>query len=374
MHPVRQLYSGSPQKKLLVSRWDAIEAESPGQAQPATGAVREIPHGFTVGKIGNYHSHRCAMGLHVMGGRYCHPFRHVCQCSGIGRTRFPGFPPAGCGGLSAHRSPYQLEVLADFRGNSPGPSRGTGHFPGNPAHEPACQEIVLLLALPLSEVAHKVGRLLFGRNFRVWRWLDIALRSVKYLLLLLFVKLILLDMPVAALGGFLDAPYWAVSDVKMLHFFTRMSVTTIVVLASLTLLSLLYKNVWCRYLCPYGALLGLVSLLSPFKIRRDSKGCTGCQRCHAACPSGLSVHTGAAVSSPECTGCLTCVASCPEPNVLAMQPVFWRRPLPAWGFPAVVLFIFMAGVGAGMASGHWQSSLSYADYQRLIPLVPYLSH
>lgn len=226
----------------------------------------------------------------------------------------------------------------------------------------------------LSELAHKVGRLLFGRNFRVWSWLDIAFRSVKYLLLLLFVKLILLDMPVAALGGFLDAPYWAVSDVKMLHFFTRMSVTTVVVLAILTILSLLYKNVWCRYLCPYGALLGLVSLLSPFKIRRDSKGCTGCQRCHAACPSGLSVHTCEAVSSPECTGCLTCVASCPERDVLAMQPVFWRRPLPAWGFPAVVLFIFLAGVGAGMATGHWQSSLSYADYQRLIPLVPYLSH
>lgn len=226
----------------------------------------------------------------------------------------------------------------------------------------------------LSEVAHKLGGMLFGRNFRVWFPFDIILRGIKYLLLLLFVKFILLDMQAAALSRFLDAPYWAVSDVKMLHFFTRMSVTTMVVLACLTLLSLFYKMFWCRYLCPYGALLGLASIISPFKIRRNQSGCTGCQRCSASCPSGLAVHTCRAVSSPECTGCLTCVVNCPEQNVLAMQPVFRKRPLPAWGYPAVVILIFMAGVSGGMLSGNWHSSLSYSDYQRLIPLVPYLSH
>lgn len=226
----------------------------------------------------------------------------------------------------------------------------------------------------LSEGAHKMGRLLFGRNFRIWSRLDIFLRGIKYLLLLLFVKFILLDMSAEALEKFLDAPYWAISDVKMLYFFTHMSVTTMVVLVCLTLLSLFYKMFWCRYLCPYGALLGLASIISPFKIRRDASGCTGCQRCSATCPSGLAVHSCTAVSSPECTGCLTCAKSCPENNVLAMQPAFWKRPLPVWGYPAAVVLIFIAGIGAGMVSGHWHSSLSYADYQRLIPLVPYLSH
>jgi len=160
----------------------------------------------------------------------------------------------------------------------------------------------------------------------------------------------------------------------MLHFFTSMSLTTMVVLAILTLLSLFYKMFWCRYLCPYGALLGLASIFSPFKIRRDSTGCTGCQRCSAICPSGLVVHSSTAVSSPECTGCLTCVASCPERNVLAMKPVFWKQSLPVWVFPTVILSIFIAGIGTGMISGHWQSSLNYADYQKLMPLVPYLSH
>ena len=226
----------------------------------------------------------------------------------------------------------------------------------------------------LSEAAYKIGQRLFGRNFQIWRWLDVLLRSIKYLLLLLFVKLILLDMPVAALGSFLDAPYWAVSDIKMLNFFTHMTITTIAVLTSLTLLSLFYKNFWCRYLCPYGALLGLVSIVSPFKIRRDVITCTGCKSCSAVCPSGLAVHSSKVVSSPECTGCLTCVAHCPEKNVLAMQPPFWKQPLPVWVFPAVVVLVFTASIVAGVVSGHWYSSLSFADYQRLIPLVPYLSH
>jgi polyferredoxin len=182
----------------------------------------------------------------------------------------------------------------------------------------------------LSEVVYKLGRKVFGHNFRIWLWLDLLLRGIKYLLLLLFLVFILIGMSGEKVIKFLDAPYWAISDVKMLHFFTKMSGTTMVVLAILTFLSLFYKMFWCRYLCPYGALLGLLSAMSPFKIRRDATGCTDCQRCSAACPSGLAVHSSIAVSSPECTGCLTCVANCPERNVLAMQPVFWKRPLPVW--------------------------------------------
>jgi hypothetical protein len=57
-----------------------------------------------------------------------------------------------------------------------------------------------------------------------------------------------------------------------------------------------------------------------------------------------------------------------------MQPVFWIRPLSIWVFPAVVVLVFAAGITAGMVSGHWNSSLSYADYQRLVPLVKNLTH
>ena len=141
----------------------------------------------------------------------------------------------------------------------------------------------------LSEAAWKIGQRWFGRNFRIWHWLDFLLRSSKYLLLLFFVKLVLFDMPTRSLAGFLGSPYWAASDIKMLHFFTDMSLKTLAVLLALFALSLPYKNFWCRYLCPYGALLGLLGSLSPFKIRRCEGLCTGCGTCSRTCPSLLPV-------------------------------------------------------------------------------------
>ncbi len=62
------------------------------------------------------------------------------------------------------------------------------------------------------------------------------------------VRQIAVEWSAAALTAFLDGPYWAVSDVKMLYFFTRMSVTTMIVMAMLAVLSILYVNFWCRYL------------------------------------------------------------------------------------------------------------------------------
>ena len=67
------------------------------------------------------------------------------------------------------------------------------------------------------------GRKIFGRNFQVWSRLDLPLRGLKYLLLAFFIKLIVIDMPTESLGAFLQAPYWALSDVKMLYFFRDIS-------------------------------------------------------------------------------------------------------------------------------------------------------
>lgn len=226
----------------------------------------------------------------------------------------------------------------------------------------------------ISEGAGKLGIRLYGRNFRMWNWLDVALRSVKYLLLLFFVKIILIDMAADSLAEFLGAPYWAVSDVKMLRFLIHPSTTTIAIIGLLTALSLLYRNFWCRYLCPYGALLGVVSMMSPLKIRRDTSGCTGCRRCSAACPAGLRVHAQETVRSPECSGCLTCLARCPERDVLRISPPFWRRPIPPLIYAALVVLLFAAGLASGMVTGHWQSALTRADYQRLIPMAGFLEH
>ncbi|MEJ2200312.1 MAG: 4Fe-4S binding protein [Desulfuromonadaceae bacterium] len=220
----------------------------------------------------------------------------------------------------------------------------------------------------LSEAAWKLGQRLWGRNFRIWSWLDLPLRGLKYLLLLFFLKTVFLDMPGRALNAFLRTPYWAVSDVKMLYFFTDMSLQVILALLLLWVLSLFYQNFWCRYLCPYGALLGLFSLFSPVKIRRDRDRCIACGACSAICPSRLPVARKRAISSSECTGCLSCAFVC-QPRALAMAPPRYPNLLAGWRFPLLVILLFVLGIGTGMLSGHWQTSLTYAHYQQLIPQI-----
>lgn len=224
----------------------------------------------------------------------------------------------------------------------------------------------------LEEGLWKLGPKIFGQNFHLWRWLDLLLRVCKYILLFYFIKIVLLDMPVMALQGFLKSPYWAIADVKMLHFFTQMSLFSIAVILILAILSVFYQNFWCRYLCPYGALLGLLSFFSPLRIVRQQESCTGCGSCSQACPAQIKVQEKRAVCSVECTGCLTCVSACPEPQTLSIG--FWRQPLPSWSFALLVVLVFAGGVLFGMLSGHWESSLTYSDYQRLIPLAERIGH
>ena len=91
-------------------------------------------------------------------------------------------------------------------------------------------------------------------------------------------------MDLGQIVRFIDSPYNRIADVKMLKFFAQASPTTVLTVAVLTGLSLIIPFFWCRYLCPYGALLGALGLFSPFKIRRDGETCIGCRKCTQTCP------------------------------------------------------------------------------------------
>ncbi len=54
--------------------------------------------------------------------------------------------------------------------------------------------------------------------------------------------------------------------------------------ALLLLMSIFTGRPFCRFLCPYGALLSLFSSVSIWKIRITKKSCINCELCHNACP------------------------------------------------------------------------------------------
>lgn len=224
----------------------------------------------------------------------------------------------------------------------------------------------------LSEWLWQGGEALLGRNLRPPRWIDVPLRSLKYVLLGLFLAAVG-SMSAGDIRAFLTSPYGLVADVKMLDFFRRMSTVTAVVLCALVVASVLVKNAWCRYLCPYGALLGLVALASPARIRRDPDACIDCEKCAKACPSLLPVDRLIAVRSAECTACLSCVAACPATGALDLA---WgpRRAVPGWVVPVVVAAVFLGVVGYARATGRWHTRLPDTVYFELIPRASEFSH
>jgi polyferredoxin len=209
-----------------------------------------------------------------------------------------------------------------------------------------------------SEWLARLSQRAFGRVVRLPRWLDLPLRSIKYLLLAFFLHAIVVQMSAPILEQFLASPYHRVADIKMLYFFTRMSSLTMQVLIGLVALSFVVPFFWCRYLCPYGALLGAFAWLSPLQVRRSVADCTRCGHCATVCPSFLPVDRLTTVRSPECTSCLQCVVHCPQPNALALRtPGPWRRAVRPAAFAALVVALFFGGIGVAKATGRWHSEL-----------------
>jgi polyferredoxin len=170
----------------------------------------------------------------------------------------------------------------------------------------------------VSEYLWKFGRRVLGRNYRVPRWIDLPLRSVKYLLLGFFVYAVT-TMPAAAIADFVASSYGLVVDVRMLNFFRFIGTATVYVVGGLILASVLVQNFWCRYLCPYGGLMGLISIFSPACITRNESACIDCAKCAKACPSALPVDQLVQIRSAECMSCLECVAVCPAKEALSLR-------------------------------------------------------
>ena len=242
----------------------------------------------------------------------------------------------------------------------------------------------------VSEYLWKLGGKLLRRGLTLPPWLDLPLRSLKYLLLAFFLYVIF-TMPAHDLSDFLASPFGIIADVKMLNFFRTIGTLGIAVIATLIALSVFIQNFWCRFLCPYGALMGIVSTLSPIKIRRDAQACIDCGKCNKACPSHLPVDRLVQIRSVECTGCMECIAVCPAENALhlslaprrsrtsdgpaAEAAARWRhRALKPGMVAAMLALVFFGLVGAARATGHWQTNIPREIYMQLIPNADSYDH
>ncbi len=102
---------------------------------------------------------------------------------------------------------------------------------------------------------------------------------------------------------------------------------------------------WCRALCPLGALLGVFSKVSVFRIHRNLDNCTNCNKCVAACDGAAEPQ--ATTKQSECLMCMNCIAECPHD---ALSYSFMP---PKEGSESFVALDRRAAVGSLLAGAAW---------------------
>jgi polyferredoxin len=161
----------------------------------------------------------------------------------------------------------------------------------------------------VQEWVSALGRKLFRKRFNhfVPEKLDRILRYARYLVLAWVVYM------TAATGTLIFSaydPYFA-----LFNFWTsEIAVGGLIILGITLLLSLFIERPWCKYACPYGALIGISNLFRIFSIHRNPPTCTNCGACSIRCPMNIPVDKKTIIRDHQCISCLECTseAVCPE--------------------------------------------------------------
>jgi ferredoxin len=90
----------------------------------------------------------------------------------------------------------------------------------------------------------------------------------------------------------------------------------------ITYLSYLHGRLFCNSFCPAGAILGLLSRLTVYKIVVNEKSCTECGACEKVCKANCIESKTKKIDFSACIGCFNCIKSCPTDGIIYTPPQF----------------------------------------------------
>jgi polyferredoxin len=159
-----------------------------------------------------------------------------------------------------------------------------------------------------------------GRKYRTKNRIPIyherRLSKLKYIVLVLTALLSVLGI---AYFFIVLCPLYALS------LLPRQAIPGLAVFLLISIGAAFVERLWCRWLCPYAALLntfegiGAVFGLRRSKIHRNLERCVDCGCCSLYCPMNINLLENEYVQSPDCIHCLMCAKKCPKSGTICCE-------------------------------------------------------
>ena len=209
----------------------------------------------------------------------------------------------------------------------------------------------------VQEFFGKIGRRLFRKKYNRF----IPYKFDRWLRYLRYIVLIWVLYMTAVTGKIIFAdydPYFA-----LFNFWTgEVALSGYIILGLSLLLSLLVERPFCKYACPYGAVLGLSNLFRILPIKRAADTCISCGACDKACPMNIEVSTAASVRSHQCISCMKCTSeqACPVADTVELRlgKAAGKSRIRSRVLAPAVLAVFVLGIGLSMAFNIWNTESS----------------
>jgi polyferredoxin len=85
------------------------------------------------------------------------------------------------------------------------------------------------------------------------------------------------------------------------------------------------RRFWCRYLCPLGALLGVLAWRPWLRRAVEKESCNGCDLCGMSCHGAAAAAPGDQWKPSECLGCFNCSPACARGSLGFRWTWPWRK-------------------------------------------------
>lgn len=199
----------------------------------------------------------------------------------------------------------------------------------------------------MQEWLNRLGKKFTGKTIEVPQAIDKYLRYTKYVVLLVIIALTWYTGTLI----FRDIDPW----VAYAHIFggwEKLAERPVgLVLLVITLLGTVFiDRLWCKYLCPFGAFLGIFHRFSLVKINADQDSCHSCKVCERKCSMQVKVISDN-TNERECIACGECVAKCPSKGTLAMR--YKTKPISILMVGVLTVGLFMGTYLTAKSMGLW---------------------